>query len=110
MIGSLTIGSLASRGRLSNTMLKIYLILHAVFSGWCWLASTAAAAVRSFLGKSPIPSTLVLVVPVGLFSLLVIAVSIDIAYVAPLAIMQRPGRGRRGVWHIGRCRPRRLAP
>ncbi len=87
MIGSLTIGSLASRGRLSNTMLKIYLILHAVF--WLVLAGiSAAAAVRSFLGKSPIPSTLVLVVPVGLFSLLVIAVSIHIAYVAPLAIMQ----------------------
>jgi Glycosyltransferase family 87 len=68
-------------------MLKIYLALHAAF--WLVLAGiSAAAAVRSFQGKRPIPSTLALVVPVGLFSLLIVVVSIHISYVAPLAIMQ----------------------
>ena len=68
-------------------MLKIHLPLHAVF--WSVLAGiSAVAAVRAFRGKSPIPSTLALVVPVSLFSLLVVVVSIHIAYVAPLAIMQ----------------------
>jgi hypothetical protein len=79
-------------------MIKIYLYLHLVF--WLLLAGICAwAAVRGARGKSPLPSTLALVVPVALLSTLVAAVAVHIGYVAPLAIVQDLVAAREALAH-----------
>jgi Glycosyltransferase family 87 len=79
-------------------MIKIYLYLHLVF--WLVLVGICAwAAVRGLRGKSPLPSTLALVVPVALLSTLIAAVALHVGYVAPLAIVQDLVAAREALAH-----------